>query len=358
MKKLFWVIVLISFVTIAKTQTAINETANTLSKNTMKKLKNLPDNAKLTLTFFLQDIGFADTIKTHLGIRLTKHFAHSLRKKINKSKNKVIILFPEELDATLNESMQPIFTVPDDKNEAEYWKEFNNNQTADYFFVAKYSLSADGKTLKIINPQIVPNPLGKYAKENAISIDNVTSNITEEQEIDELTKINIAVNNLPASYNQLIEWNGEKNNFTIKILNELGKEIDNLEIFINKEYQISLSLTEDAYLYCFYYDAMDPNFPYISMLYPYQNKQDTFFKKGKITIPPGATFVPDAPCGQIFIKIFAVNQKIDITFEQETDADGYVITKFNDKNCKDFLTKLNKLDKTEIGTKQLVLTRK
>ena len=74
-------------------------------------------------------------------------------------------------------------------------------------------------------------------------------------------------------------------------------------------------------------------------------------------IPPGSSFIPDPPDGQVFIKIFATKEKLAITFTEEVDSEGYIMTKFDDKNCSAFLEKLNKLDKTKVSTRQMVLNR-
>jgi len=338
-------------------QTAIDDLTVILAKNTLKKIKKLPENAKIAISFFTYDDGFKDTIKTYLGIKLSKSFAQNIRLSLTKSKSTIKILFPEEIDNNLYESMQTIFTIPDNISESDYWKQINENQTADFYFIAKYKLSSDNKTIQIVNIQITPNPTGKYATNQAIAVENAILKVSKEMDQTELSTLNKPLNDLNQSYKNLIDWTGAADFITLRLINSNSQTVDNSEIVVGKEYQISASLTEDAYIYAFFYDPMDKNFQYISMLYPYQNSQDTYSKKGKIMIPPGSSFIPDPPDGQVFIKIFATKEKIAISFTEEVDSEGYIMTKFDAQNCSAFLEKLNKLDKSKVSSRQMVLNR-
>jgi len=352
MKKLFFLSLIIFTLTSSFfAQTVVDDVTLLLAKGVAKKMKKLPTDAKIKLSFITYDNGLIDTTNTYLGIKLTKTFAKNMRLSLANNKSEIKILFPEEIDKTLYEKY--IYDEKDDK----YWENYNNNVTPNYYLSAKYKLSDDFKTIQITNIQILPIPNGKYATNQPIALENCIYNITKEIDIKELQTLNEAVNKLNQSYQNLVDWQGTANFISLQLINSNAKTVDNSEIVVGKEYQISANLTEDAYIYAFFYDPMDKSFPYISMLYPYQNGQSTYSNKGNIIIPPGSSFIPDPPDGQVFIKIIATKEKLPITFAEEVDSEGYILAKFDDKNCTAFLEKLNKLDKSKVSTRQMTLVR-
>jgi hypothetical protein len=341
-----------------KSQDVIDVLAESMAKNVVKKMKKMPDDTKIAISFFLYEDEYTDTIKTYLSIKLSKSFAQYIRLQIQNNKLDQKILFPSELDNELYESMQGIYTIPDDVDEAEYWKEFLDNQTPDYYLVGKYSIVGDYESIQLKSVQLVPSPYGKYVKEQALAITNVVAKVKKQSDKTSLLKLNQSLNILSQTYTNLVNWEGDGDFMTLKLIDNNSRTVDNYELIVGEEYQISITLKEDAYVYAFYYDPQDKDFPFISMLYPFQKSQDTFLKAGLHSIPPGHTFMPDPPAeGQVFIKIFASKEKLPITFIEETDSEGYIISKFNDKNCTDFQTKLNSVSSEKIASRQITLLR-
>lgn len=363
MKKIFsflvFCIMIFSF-TNSQSQAVIDALAKNMAKNVVKEMKNLPEDAKVAIAFFSYDNTFTDTIKTYLSKSLTTTFVQELKINMDKKNFKQKILFPDNnFNNNLFEAQQNyIFTVPDNADKAKYWQEFNDNQIPDYFIVGTYQFGSNYSTITIKNVQLKPSPFSKYSKNKEISVPNLTVKIKKPADKTSLAEINQPISILSPTYTNLIEWSGEADFLSLKLIDSNSLTVSNSELVVGDEYQISITLKEDANIYAFFFDPADKNFPYISMLYPFQKNQDTFLKAGTHSIPPGHTFIPDPPAeGQVFIKIIASKEKLPITFTEETDSEGYIVSKFNDKNCTDFLAKLNAASKDKISSRQITLLR-
>jgi len=361
MRKIIFIVLFFSMIlnySIAGSQVVIDDLAKTMAKNVVKKMKKMPEGSKIAITFFLYEDDFSDTIKTYLSIKLSKSFAQEIRLQVQSSKLTHKILFPNELDNELYESMQSIYTIPDNVDEAEYWKTFLDNQTPDYYLVGKYQIIGDYESVQLKNVQLIPSPYGKYLNEQPLAVTNAIQLIKTDEDKESLKKINQSLSTLSQTYQNLIDFTGSADLFSFKLLDENSKTVSNSKITVNEEYQISVTLKEDAYMYAFFYDPMDKSFQYISMIFPYQNGQDTYFKAGTHSVPPGNYFTADPPAeGQVFIKLIASKSKLALTSIDEVDSEGYIISKLNDKNCTDFITKMNTLGKDKISAQQITLLR-
>jgi len=339
-------------------QQILESSAVLMSKNVSKVIKKLPEGSKISMVFFNREDNFSDTVKTYLGIQLTKNFVHALKSEPLFVKQKYNLLFPEGIDNKLYESMQDIFVMPDNVNTVDFWNDFLKNQTPDFYITGKYKIIGDYESISIVRMEIVPNVYGKYKDLSAVGIANITIKISKQADAKILKDLDLPINNLSVEYMKLIDFHGNGRSLSFDVINsETNKKVSN-KIIIEKDYEVSIKLETPSYIYAFFYDPADKSYPYISMLFPYQNDQNKIFSAGKYNIPPDASFSPSPPAtSQIYIKIIVSEEQIPISFSSQEDSEGYLTSYLNNKNCSDFIKELSKIDKSRIREASITYMR-
>lgn len=319
-----------------------------------KYIEQIGANRKIAVCLFLAK----DTVKTHLGIKLSAKIAHALTLKFNNTGYEV--LFPDDVESKyLKSSMKQYFNTPNSgSDEAEYWNKYLSNKKPDYWLTGTYILSADNKSLIIKNVYLKYNEYDVSEKKKSVAIDDGDFNFTIDlSELNSISDLNIPIGGVTDTYLKLINLDGAADLFTIDEITDikLKTKVDAITpLKIGKEYEIKITLKENAYLYGFYYDPKDKDHNFFDMLFPLDKNNIKPVKAGTISLPENATITIDPPAGEVYIKIIASKKLIPITFEQFKDAEGYTITWFKDGNCKNFLQQTAKLPATDYETKQII----
>ncbi len=358
-KYILTIITIFLFSNFVFSQQILEQVAKKTASNIADAIKLLPKDSKVSLTFFVREDLYDDKT-TYLGIKFTNYLAQEVRKEIQKRKYSHKLLFPEEVDAMLYEKMKAGFKKPDNISSKDFWAEFLNNNTADFFISGKYKIKSDYSVLSIEQTKIIPNQFGGYPKESIKAVKGKNSKkIKNNTDKEYLKKIDVELREINDFYTQLFAWQGKWTDFNIELLDAGGNKLEKNNLIIGKEYNIAIELQEDAYVYAFFFDPSDTENPLIYMLFPYAENQNTFLSKGEHSIPPGYTFTPEPPGDeeQVFFQIFVSKTKIPIKFTNKEDDEGYIQAVFSETDCELFLKQLNKMDKSKIYTKQVVYTR-
>lgn len=331
-----------------------------LASETVEKIvksinsSSIPKDANIAITFFQR----IDGEKTTFGIRFTNKVAAYMKSANQKGKITQNILFPENVDKRIDESMYKYFTVPQGKNEGDYWAEFLDKQRPDFYVVGKYKFSEDSRKLTISEIDVVPDKYGSYTNISCVVAGEIEKKISEVAEINECKNLDIPVNKPNEYYEQLMELKDNPELFSVVFTNsETGKPVTDYNFVVEKPYEISINLKKDAYIYAFYYDPKDYNTQNMTMIYPYDKGQNVFFKAGTHVLPKlGFPFYVEPPFTPIYIKIFVLLKEIPIELDF-IQVDGYSIASFSQANCKSFLDQLGKLSNNEVYSRSFNFSR-
>ncbi len=361
-KKLLLFVLIINISSFAFSQKILDQLTIKAAANIADAIKKLPDSSKVTMTFFAcdDDNPSKNNATTRLGIKFTKYLAIQIRLEIQKRKLTHRLLFPEEIDDKLYEKMKAGFKKPDDVSSQDFWAEFLKNQKADFYISGKYRIDGDYEKINILGTQIFPNNLGDYPSNHVIPVAGIISKkIKNDKDKKYLKNLNEPLLELNDAYEELINWQGNVADFSLKHLDADGNKLSGFNLVVGKDYNISINLQKEAYVYAFFLDPSDKQNPYMYMLYPYDPNMENFLTKGTHSLPPGYTYTPEPPGDglQVYFQIFVSEVKIPISFKYVEDDEGYITAILYESNCEDFLREMNKIEKTKISTKQLTFTR-
>lgn len=122
----------------------------------------------------------------------------------------------------------------------------------------------------------------------------------------------------------------------------------------DKEYNLRLQLKKPAYIYAFFYDPLDEDYPFIWAI----ENQNVKFSKGNYDdfwTQPIAFYSTGKSAPYSYVKIIASSQKIDVNkYYTRKFIDGYNSVILENDNCEILLDELSKL--SDIQTINLVLT--
>ncbi|MBN2663746.1 MAG: hypothetical protein JXR68_08865 [Bacteroidales bacterium] len=122
----------------------------------------------------------------------------------------------------------------------------------------------------------------------------------------------------------------------------------------DKEYNLRLQLKKPVYIYAFFYDPLDENYPFIWAI----ENQNVKFSKGNYNdfwTQPIAFYQTGQAAPYSYVKVIASSQKIDIDkYYTRKFIDGYEAVILENDNCEILLDHLSKL--SDIQTINLILT--
>lgn len=155
------------------------QTTTAFIENTGKKLAPLilsalqkakaDDNSKIAILNFRMHNQYSDSVPSELGIQISRATEHALKAEISKQKLSYVLLTAnKEAD-----DMMKMYFTPPNKNESDFWKQYLDNQTPDYYISGAYELNSDYSALKTINVSIRPYNLSLNQKQE-LSIPNQT----------------------------------------------------------------------------------------------------------------------------------------------------------------------------------------
>ncbi len=359
-KKLILFTLIISISTFSFSQKVLEDLTKKTANNIVNQIKKLPQNSKVTITFFAHDDLYKDDETTYLGIKFTKYLAQEIRKEIQDEKLNYNLLFPEEIDDQLYEKMKAGFKKPDDVSSQEFWAKFLDDKKADFYISGKYRIDGNYDKISVTGTQIIPNQFGDYPTHQIIAIDGKNfKKIKDKKDKKYLEKLNKPLTELNDAYTELVNWQGNGKDFNIEHLDADGNKLSGHNLVVGKDYNISINIKKGAYVYAFFFDPSDKEKPFMYMLFPYDTNINNYLSAGKHSLPPGYTFTPEPPGDgeQVYFQIFVSEVKIPIRFTSEVDENGYINAIFYESDCENFLQQINEMDKTKISTKQVAFTR-
>lgn len=322
----------------------IDEIGLKFSKSVVKKIKKLQEDTKIAVVF-LQDYTNSETVNTRLGIELTKSIVEYLKIELEKDKSSIKILFNDNIDNILYDKMQDLFFMPSDENEAEYWKKFLENQTPNYYLTANYQFLDN--SIKIRNIKLLQSV---FEGNDEIVFDQIEIDL-EPDDLDLLLDYNKNTLDLSDIYLSLINWESDNVFLVTDVTNDKKEIVSSKILFAENKYKLQVNLTEDLYVYCFYYEQEEESNE-IYMIYPFRNNQENILKAGTHFIPEGFYLQPSLPGNnQIYIKILVSREKIPITIESDMTEKGGTAPILSEENCKLFINDINRRKISDFGTK-------
>jgi hypothetical protein len=123
-------------------------------------------------------------------------------------------------------------------------------------------------------------------------------------------------------------------------------------LHVGKGYQLKINLQQDAYVYAFYYESHDLTGNKMYMVYPFEDGQKNFLKKGTHLLPDNENvFSPSPPtANQVFIKVIASKRKLPM--KVTASPEGYrFLAPFD---CLKFVSAMEKIPSTEIDSNNLI----
>jgi len=205
MKKILFLSILltVSYNIIFAQSDIIERATKSLSEKIIAQAKknNFKENAKFAVLFFNYSDGNFDTLKTKLGIEFSKKLEHALQTEILKNKLKFEVIVSDTVaTAKMNETF---FTDPT-KNQAQFWKDFLDNITPDYYVVGEFKFENDFQMFKTQNVYIKTNST-LSTKNPDITVDNIFTEISKTEDktllISQLQPSNLEQLSMLVAYN-------------------------------------------------------------------------------------------------------------------------------------------------------------
>jgi len=179
----------------------IDKAASKATDNIIDGLRNsIPDGSKIAITFFRYDNDLTDTLKTYLGIGISKQLNHELKKRILAKKLSYIILFPGNTDKMLNATMNNYFIPPPtDLKVDEFYKNLMLTEKPDFYLVGKYRIGPGTSHLSLSGMELTPNRFDPAVNNlRNIIFSEVEVNIDDPEDRSLISGLNHEVSQIPA----------------------------------------------------------------------------------------------------------------------------------------------------------------
>ncbi len=337
-------------------EAAARKTADRIA-TALTECGTIPADAKLTVAFFSR----TDGVPTKFGIRLSEKVAFYLKLAAQEGKIKQTILFPDDINRQLDETMYLYFTVPEDQDAGDFWKKQLENQTPDFYLVGQYEFPSSKaySELRISQVELRADNYGKYSGTVCGAKKTIVETLTETDVISECKKNDVALNRPNEHYEKLIEMPDNPNGFdAVFIESKTGKPVTDANFKIGAEYQIELNMKKDLNVYAFFYDPDDPDTKFMTMIFPYDTDLALLKQKGKHVLPDANnTFEVGGSVGRpVLVKIIATTTFLKLPLDVQK-IDDYMIAVFTHDNCRVFNEELSKLSKTDLYSRTFSFSR-
>jgi hypothetical protein len=374
--KIFWVhffaVSLFSHVSLAQYQHEVDDAPIEYSMNSLaKQLANsfesammkrpVPKGSKIYVLPFIGRSDMSDTLRTPLGIKLSSAIAFRL-KEVCQSWRKLKrlelnIINSEDADKNLHEVMRGYFTPPATQaEESALWQNISNNMRPDYYLMAKYSITGEYVGANILEATLVkdkfnPSPTTGPA---TVAIGRAKTTFYTKLDQDNFRKWNNEITRLDQTFVNFVNFKTKASfasYFVFDETNNMALPKDSA-FQVGNAYNVKLTLSEDAYVYAFYYESNDMTGNQMYMIFPFDNGQTPFFKKGTYELPDSDnSFSPSPPASnQAFIKVVA--SKNPLPLQISTTTEGYRI--FEKEACNAFLKAMQQANPVLVYSANLI----
>ena len=162
-----------------KGETIIQRAAENLAKETVKIMQKnkVPEDVKIAVMNFPQKTKYSDTLITRLGIDFTNAYIQKLQEEIQKKKLGYTLLTSNK-DA--EEQMKIYFSNQKTQDPKEFFKQFIENKTPDFYIVGNYSIDDDFKFFKTLNVKIKPNNFDFKSELKEMAVTDLSEEVTKE----------------------------------------------------------------------------------------------------------------------------------------------------------------------------------
>jgi len=246
------------------------------------------------------------------------------------------------------------FTVTSPYDYASTRGRIDSTQNFDYTLVGQYVVNDDDIVLNrfrlchIHSDFELTFPDFIYILDTAEHVrkyDTVLNSATALQQLIDLKRDNILIKNISLTNNQTDVLSVD--------IQGVG-QVYNVDYDL--EYNLRLNLKKNSYIYAFFYDPLDEDYPYIWAI----ENQNVEFRKGNYDdfwSSPIAFYQTGQAAPYSYVKIIASSEKIDISkYYTKKFIDGYESVILENDNCELLLRKLTQIQ--DIQTANLVLTFK
>lgn len=311
------------------------------------------------LPFRCERLG-VDTFKTPLGMKISTEISFKFKKLAQERKLRkynLTVVSPDDENKQLFELMARNLTPPATMaEESEFWKNVNASQRPDYYMTGKYEVIGDYKSVRVSQVELIKdklNPkLASYSER--ITLNDIDFEFQDEAERQAFIKMDCPVGEIADSYARLVRLASKGTFASVAIVDEKTDQPISLEtnLVVGKGYQLSTILQQDAYIYAFYYESNDLTGNKMYLIFPFENGQKNYLKKGTITLPDDENvFSPSAPAAnQAFIKLIASKKKLPLNIT--TTEEGYRYLSPDD--CLRFVSAMEKIPTADIDSNNLI----
>ena len=180
MKKFWLIFIILLFHYEIYGQQFLSLIAESLAKETVKTIQknNITGAKKIAILNFCFNNGYSDTIHTELGIALTKKFEQKLMEELQKRNLPMQVLVSNQVADNL---MEDFFVMPTGTNQSDFWKQYLNGITPDYYISGAYKLSELFNVFSTENVKLLANNYDQQLTDVAITDLNVNVTSAEEK---------------------------------------------------------------------------------------------------------------------------------------------------------------------------------
>jgi hypothetical protein len=333
-----------------------------IGRSFKKEIRNskIPVGCKIYALPFRCERAGIDTFKTPLGMKISAELSFKFKRLAQERKLKKFnlnIVSPDNENKQLFELMARNVTPPESMaEESEFWKNVSQGQRPDYYMVGKYEIIGDYKAVRVSQVELIKDALNPKLKEfsDKITLSDSDFDFEDEIEKDAFKKMDGAVGNIDEAYARLVRLNSKGQFASISIVDEKTDQSISLnsDLKVGKGYQLKVDLVQDAYLYAFYYESNDLTGNKMYMVFPFENGQKNFMKKGVNMLPDDENvFSPSEPAAnQVFIKLIASKKKLPLNISVSPEGYKYL----SPENCLRFVSAMEKIPASEIDSNNLI----
>ncbi|HRH34849.1 MAG TPA: hypothetical protein PKY12_07305 [Catalimonadaceae bacterium] len=321
----------------------------------------IPQNCKIYALPFRCERDGIDTFATPLGMKISAELSFKFKRVIQGEKKlrnqNISIISPDNTNKQLFELMAQNLNPPSSfSEESEFWKNVSANQKPDYYLVGKYEIKGDYKSVRVSNVELIKDKLNPKlnAFQDKITLKDIEFPFESEDDRKMFQKLDANVGEIDQAYARLVRLASKGQFAQVDIVDEkTDKPITlNAELQVGKGYQLKMNLSQDAYIYAFYYESNDLTGNKMYLIFPFENGQKNFVKKGITMFPDEENvFSPSPPsANQVFIKLIASKRKLPLNITTSPEGYKYI----SPEDCLNFVKAMEKIPSAEIDSNNLI----